>query len=107
MIRKLRGLEHFRFLHLLGWVSLFEVRITYSSLWACSLNFSILRCWVWFDTFVKVWGLLCKFTKVGVLAIYNLDACLAWKSEINVKTLMKMEPKDCNVIYGKCTNYIG
>ena len=45
--------------------------------------------------------------KSGVLFVINIDACLAWKNGINVKTLMKMGPKGCNVNYGKCPNYIG
>ena len=33
--------------------------------------------------------------------------CLAWKSDVNVNTLMKMEPKGSNANYGICLNYIG
>ena len=67
---------------------------------------------LYFEMLGLVWlvgeslGLLCYFLKVGVLFVINLDACLVWKSGINVKTLMKMEPKGCNVNYGKCPNFI-
>ena len=32
--------------------------------------------------FCESLGLLCNYTKVGVLFIINLDACLAWKMEL-------------------------
>ena len=48
---------------------------------------------MWCGNFVEVWGLLCNFTKVGVLFIINLDACLAEGNGINVESLMKMGPK--------------
>ena len=65
LIREIRGLELFRFLHLLGWESSFEVGINYSSLWVLSLNFSILRCWGWFGNFVKVWDFCVNLQKLG------------------------------------------
>ena len=43
--------------------------------------------------FYESLGLLCNFTKVGVLFIINLDACLAWRNGIDVESLMKMGPK--------------
>ena len=46
---------------------------------------------VW--SFCESLGLLCYFTKVGALLIINLEACLAWRNGMNVKSLMKMGPK--------------
>ena len=36
---------------------------------------------------------LCNFSRVGVLLIINLDACLAERNGMNVELLMKMGPK--------------
>ena len=41
--------------------------------------------------------------------IHNKPRCVFGieKNGMIVESLMKMEPKGCNVNYGKCPNYIG